>query len=63
MISIQPSTTSPVPQRRVEVLTGLALAVDEPESAAAAAAAVVVRDEHMPLPAGIAARLDEKWKR
>ena len=53
------------PLRRVEVLTGLALAVDEPESAAAAAAAAVAaRDEqHMVLPAGIAARLDEIWKR
>ena len=53
------------PLRRVEVLTGLALAVDEPELAAAAtAAAVAVRDEqHMVLPAGIAARLDQVWKR
>ena len=53
------------PLLRVEVLTGLALAVDESESAAAAAgAAVSVRDEqHMVLPAGIAARLDEVWKR
>ena len=52
------------PLRRVEVLTGLALAVDEPEiAAAAAAAAVAVRDEqHMVLPAGIAARLDEIWE-
>jgi len=53
------------PLRRVEALTGLALTVDEPEiAAAAAAAAVAVRDEqHMVLPAGIAARLDEIWKR
>ena len=53
------------PLRRVEVLTGLALAVDEPEiAAAAAAAAVAVRDEHhMVLPARIAARLNDIWKR
>ena len=53
------------PLRRVEVLTGLALAVDEPEiAAAAAAAAVAVRDEqHMVLPPGVAARLDETRKR
>jgi hypothetical protein len=53
------------PLRRVEVLTGLALAVDEPEIAAAAvAAAIAVRDEqHMVLPPGIAARLDEVWER
>jgi predicted ATPase len=53
------------PLRRVEVLTGLALAVDEPGiAAAAAAAAVAVRDEqHMVLPAGIAARLDDIWRR
>jgi hypothetical protein len=53
------------PLRRVEVLTGLALAVDEPEIAAVAAAAgVAVRDEqHMVLPAGIAARLDDIWTR
>jgi predicted ATPase/transcriptional regulator with XRE-family HTH domain len=51
--------------QRVEVLTGLALAVDEPEiAAAAAAAAIAVRDEQqMALPAGIAARLDEIWRR
>jgi hypothetical protein len=49
------------PLGRVEVLTGLALAVDDAEIAAAAtAAAVTVRDEqHMVLPAGVAARLDE----
>ena len=49
------------PLRRVEVLTGLALAVDDAEIAAAATAATVaVRDEqHMVLPPGIAARLDE----
>jgi tetratricopeptide (TPR) repeat protein len=53
------------PLRRVEVLTGLALAVDEPEiAAAAAAAAVAVRDEHhMVLPARIAARLSDIWQR
>jgi len=53
------------PLRRVEVLTGLALAVDEPEIAAAAAAATVaVRDEqHMVLPARIAARLDHTYER
>jgi predicted ATPase/transcriptional regulator with XRE-family HTH domain len=53
------------PLRRVEVLTGLALAVDEPGiAAAAAAAAVAVRDEqHMVLPPGIAARLDDIGKR
>jgi hypothetical protein len=47
------------------VLTGLALAVDEPGiAAAAAAAAVAVRDEqHMVLPPGIAARLDDIGKR
>jgi predicted ATPase/transcriptional regulator with XRE-family HTH domain len=53
------------PLRRIEVLTGLALTVDEPEIAAAATAATVaVRDEqHMVLPAGIAARLDEVRER
>jgi predicted ATPase/DNA-binding XRE family transcriptional regulator len=53
------------PLRRVEVLTGMALAVDDAELAAAAtAAALAVRDEqHMVLPPGIAARLDEIWKR
>jgi predicted ATPase len=53
------------PLRRIEVLTGLALTVDESEIAAAATAATVaVRDEqHMVLPAGIAARLDETWER
>jgi tetratricopeptide (TPR) repeat protein len=53
------------PLRRIEVLTGLALAVDQPDiAAAAAAAAVAVRDEqHMVLPAGIAARLDNISKR
>jgi hypothetical protein len=43
----------------------MALAVDDAELAAAAtAAALAVRDEqHMVLPPGIAARLDEIWKR
>jgi predicted ATPase len=54
------------PLRRVEVLTGLALAVDDAEIAAAAtAAAVALRDDqHMVLPAGVAGRLDrirERW--
>ena len=49
------------PLRRVEVLAGLALAVDDAELAAAAtAAAVAVRDQqHMVLPAGVDARLEE----
>jgi hypothetical protein len=53
------------PLRRVEVLTGLALAVDEPEIAVAAAAAALAEsdEQHMVLPAGIAARLDEIGKR
>ena len=53
------------PLRRVEVLTGLALTVDDAEIAAAAtAAAIAVRDQqHMVLPAGIAARLDEVRER
>jgi hypothetical protein len=55
-----------LPLRRVEVLTGLALAVDDAEIAAAAtaAAAAVRDDQHMVLPAGLAARLDsvrERW--
>jgi tetratricopeptide (TPR) repeat protein len=54
------------PLRRVEVLTGLALAVGDAEIAAAAtAAAVALRDDQqMVLPAGVAARLDricERW--
>jgi predicted ATPase/DNA-binding XRE family transcriptional regulator len=50
-----------LPLRRVEVLTGLALAVDDAEIAAAAtAAAVAVGDQHqVVLPAAVAARLDE----
>ena len=53
------------PLGRVEVLTGLALTVDDVEIAAAAtAAAVTVRDQqHMLLPAGVAARLDEMCAR
>ncbi len=53
------------PLRRAEVLTGLALTVDDAEIAAAATAATIaVRNEqHMVLPAGIAARLDETWER
>jgi hypothetical protein len=53
------------PLRRVEVLTGLALAVDDAEVAATAtAAAVAVRDEQqMVLPGGVAARLDEVRER
>ena len=49
-----------LPLRRLEALTGLALAVDDAEIAAAAtAAAVALRDDqHMVLP-GVAARLDE----
>jgi predicted ATPase len=54
------------PLRRVEVLTGLALAVGDAEIAAAAtAAAVALRDDQqMVLPTGVAARLDricERW--
>jgi predicted ATPase/transcriptional regulator with XRE-family HTH domain len=54
------------PLLQIEVLTGLALAVDDVEIAAAAtAAAVAVRDDqHMVLPAGVAGRLDricERW--
>jgi hypothetical protein len=54
------------PLRRVEVLTGLALATREAEIAAAAtAAAVALRDDQrMVLPPGVAARLDricERW--
>jgi predicted ATPase/transcriptional regulator with XRE-family HTH domain len=54
------------PLLRVEVLTGLALAVDDAEVAAAAtAAAVALRDDQeMLLPAGVAARLErvrERW--
>ena len=53
------------PLRRAEVLSGLALAVDDAELAAAAtAAAVAVRDEQgMVLPLLVAARLDEVWER
>ncbi len=53
------------PLRRVEVLTGLALAVGDAEIAAAAtAAAVALRDDQqMVLPAGVAARLDCIWER
>ncbi len=53
------------PLRRVEMLTGLALTIDDAEIAAAAtAAAVTVRDQqHMVFPAGIAARLDEVSQR
>jgi predicted ATPase/transcriptional regulator with XRE-family HTH domain len=54
------------PLLQIEVLTGLALAVDDVEIAAAAtAAAGALRDDqHMVLPAGVAARLDricERW--
>ena len=53
-----------LPLRRLEALTGLALAVDDAEIAAAAtAAAVALRDDqHMVLP-GVAARLDEVSQR
>jgi len=53
------------PLRRVEVLTGLALAVGDAEIAAAAtAAAVALRDDQqMVLPTGVAARLDRIWER
>ena len=53
-----------LPLRRLEALTGLALAVDDAEIAAAAtAAAVALRDQqHMVLP-GVAARLDEVSQR
>jgi predicted ATPase/transcriptional regulator with XRE-family HTH domain len=53
------------PLRRIEVLTGLALATGDAEIAAAAtAAAVVLRDDQqMVLPAGVAARLDRLGKR
>jgi predicted ATPase/transcriptional regulator with XRE-family HTH domain len=53
------------PLRRVEVLTGLALAVADAETAAAAAAAAVALrdDQQMVLPAGVAARLDRIWDR
>jgi len=54
------------PLLQIEVLTGLALSVDDVEIAAAAtAAAVALRDDqHMVLPAGVAARLDrirDRW--
>jgi hypothetical protein len=54
-----------LPLRRVEALTGLALAVDDAETAAAAtAAAIAVRDDHqLVLPAGVTARLDGVWER
>jgi hypothetical protein len=53
------------PLRRIEVLTGLALATGDAETAAAAtAAAVALRDDQqMVLPAGVAARLDRIWER
>ena len=53
-----------LPLRRLEALTGLAVAVDNPEIAlAATAAAVALRDDqHMVLP-GIADRLDEITQR
>jgi predicted ATPase/transcriptional regulator with XRE-family HTH domain len=54
------------PLRRIEVLTGLALATGDAETAAAATAATVALrdDQQMVLPAGVAARLDrigERW--
>jgi predicted ATPase/transcriptional regulator with XRE-family HTH domain len=54
------------PLLQIEVLTGLALAVDDVEIGAAATAAAVALqdDQHMVLPAGVAARLDricERW--
>jgi hypothetical protein len=54
-----------MPLRRVEALTGLAVAVDDAETAATAtAAAITVRDEqHMVLPTAVAARLDEASQR
>jgi hypothetical protein len=53
------------PLRRIEVLTGLALATGDAETAAAATAAVVAlrNDQQMVLRAGVAARLDNIGKR
>jgi hypothetical protein len=54
-----------MPLRRIEALSGLAIAAGEADIAATATAAIIaVRDEqHMALPAGVASRLDQAGQR